>query len=195
MHRILCPSPASFLSLLALLVLAPAASSAPPQGTKVTSASIPRDNLKGPALNFERSQLQPMEFSSDGTRLYVVNSQGARLAVFDVATGQHLHDIPVGISAVSVARRPGTDELWVVDSIASTVFVVDPGMACIVRSVRVGNEPHGIAFTPSGDRAYVTCSGVNLPMSRAMASPGAAVAGAASSTAWGSQPVAGTTQA
>ena len=161
MLRTLRPAPALLSPLLAPLALAALSLAAAPQSGTLTNADIPRDNQKGPNLNFERAQLQPMELSADGKRIYALNSAGARLAAFDVATGKHVLDIPVGIGGVSVARRPGTGELWVVDSLASSVLVVNPGTANVVRSVRVGAQPHGIAFTPNGDRAYVTCSGVD----------------------------------
>ncbi len=124
----------------------------------LTNADIPRDNQKGRYLNFERAQVAPLALSAVGSRLYTINSPGARLVVLDTATNQRLLEVPIGIGAVSLARRPGTEELWVVDDVASTVSVVDPAKACIVRSLRVGAQPHGIAFTASGDRAYVTCS-------------------------------------
>jgi DNA-binding beta-propeller fold protein YncE len=146
---------------LLLLLLATSSPAPSPQAGALGNADVPRDDQKGPNPNFERAQLQPLELSADGRRLYALNSAGARLAGFDVASGAHVLDIAVGIGGVSVARRPGTEELWVVDSLASTVFVVDPAQAAIVRSVRVGAQPHGIAFTPDGDRAYVTCSGVD----------------------------------
>ena len=143
--------------LLAAALLVGSALPALAQGP-LTNADIPRDNQKGRYLNFERAQLRPLELSADGSRLYTLNSPGARLVVFDTASQQRLLEIPIGIGAVSLARRPGTEELWVVDDVASTVSVVDPHKACIVRSLRVGAQPHGILFTPGGDRAYVTCS-------------------------------------
>jgi YVTN family beta-propeller protein len=149
---------AAWLSLAALPVVACPPALAASQS--VTNADLLFDDQKGPNQNFERAHLQPLELSADGTRLYAINSAGARLTVFDVASGQRVLDIPVGIGAVSVARRPGGDQLWVVDEIASSVFVVQPSTASVVRTIRVGGQPHGIAFTPEGDRAYVTCSGV-----------------------------------
>jgi YVTN family beta-propeller protein len=140
---------------IALAALAPGAA---PQ---VGSGELPFDNQKGPNQNFERSPLQPMELSADGTRLYAINAPGGRLAAFDVASGAHVLDIPIGIGAVSLVRRPGGEQLWVVDELSSAVFVVQPSTASILRTVRVGGQPHGIAFTPDGDRAYVTCSGAS----------------------------------
>lgn len=132
-----------------------------PQGAGLSNADIPRDNQKGRYLNFERAQLAPMCFSADGTKLYALNSSGARLVIFSVPQQVKLMEIPIGVGAVSIARRPGTEELWIVDSIASSVMVVKPNSANIIRTIRVGGQPHGIAFTDSGDRAYVTCSGVD----------------------------------
>jgi len=147
--------------LPSLLVLLASAAPAAAQGGSVTNAGIPRDDHKGPNLNFERAQLQPMALSADGSRLYALNTPGARLAVFDAQSLSLLLEIPIGIGAVSVARRPGTAELWVVDEIASSVLVIAESTANVQRSIRVGALPHGIAFTPDGDRAYVTCSGVD----------------------------------
>lgn len=149
-----------FLSCLtAALFLSGAVAS--PQGGPLTNADIPRDNQKGRFLNFERAQLMPMCLSGDGTKLYALHSAGARLVVFNVPQHDKLMEIPIGIGAVSLARRPGTEELWVVDSLASSVMVVKPATANIIRTIRVGGQPHGIAFTDSGDRAYVTCAGVD----------------------------------
>ena len=147
-------------SLLSFLALVACAGTLRAQGT-LTDADIPRDNSKGRYLNFERAQLAPLVLSSNGSRLYVLNTPGARVEVVDTANNARLAEIPIGIGAVSIARRPGTEELWVVDENASTVSVIDPLLLTIVRSTRVGGLPHGIAFTDSGDRAYVTCSGVD----------------------------------
>jgi DNA-binding beta-propeller fold protein YncE len=143
-------------------VLACVSSGAPlcAQGT-LTNADIPRDDQKGRYLDFERAQLAPLVLSGNGSRLYTLNSPGARVEVVDTASDARLYEIPIGIGAVSLARRPGTEELWVVDEIASTVCVIDPQLARIERSIRVGAQPHGIAFTDSGDRAYVSCSAAN----------------------------------
>lgn len=138
------------------LVLAASTTAAAAQGL-----DVPFDDQKGPNQNFERAPLQPMELSADGTRLYAINSAGGRLAAFDVASGQLVLEIPTGIGGVAVARRPGGEELWLVDEIASSVFVIEPATLNIVRTIRVGGLPHGIAFTPDGERAYVTCSGVS----------------------------------
>ena len=148
------------LRLLGVLALSSWGAAALAQGP-LTDSDIPRDNQKGRYLNFERAQLQPLELSGDGSRLYALNTPGARLEVIDVQTDARLFEVPIGIGAVSLARRPGTEELWIVDELASTVVIVNPQLARIEKSIRVGGLPHGIAFSDTGDRAYVTCSGVD----------------------------------
>jgi len=122
------------------------------------SALVPFDNQVGRYLNFEVGQVQPMALSADGTQLYVVNTQGWRLAAMETGSQQLLWEAPVGIGACSVVARPGTDELWVVDRVQSSISIVDTNLHAIVRTIRVGAEPHHLVFSPTGDRAWVSCA-------------------------------------
>lgn len=118
-------------------------------------------NVRGRALNFPTHQTTPLALSADGARLFVVNQPGARLEVFDAASRVRLLSIPVGIGGVALAERPAANEVWVVDEIQSTVFVVDLDMLTVSHSIRVGGSPRGIVFSPSYDRAFVSCGGVD----------------------------------
>jgi YVTN family beta-propeller protein len=122
---------------------------------------VPFDNLAGRLILFGTAPIHPIELSADGSVLYAVNQPGARLELLDPATLARTKDIPIGLGPVSVVPRAGTNEVWVVDAIESCVAVVDPTLGAVVRTIRVGAEPYGLVFTPSGDRAYVTCSGVD----------------------------------
>ena len=69
-------------------------------------------------------------------------------------------EIAIGPGVVAVVPRPGSDELWLADSLTDTVGVVDVELRSIVRTIPLaGTEPHGIAFDDAGDRAWVSCSG------------------------------------
>ena len=120
---------------------------------------VPVDNLKSRSVHWNTHLVTPLLLSTNGAELYCINQGGQRLAVFDPASMQKLADVPVGAGLVSMAERPGTSELWLVDKVSSAVTVLDTQTRRIELSIRVGAEPHGIAFTPSGDRAYVACSG------------------------------------
>lgn len=118
----------------------------------------PYDNTAARLVAFPATPIHPLLFSGDGSTLYAINQPGARLDLLDPVTLARTRQVPIGLGAVSVAARPGSSEVWVVDSIESCVSVVDPALAAVVRTIRVGAEPHGIVFTTNGDRAYVTCS-------------------------------------
>jgi YVTN family beta-propeller protein len=130
-------------------------------GTAQSTDTVPFDNFAGRAILFGTAPIHPFAFSTDGTLLYTVNQGGARLAVLDATTLQRVRDIPIGLGPVTVMPRAGTNEMWVVDAIDSCISIVDTTVGAIVRTIRVGAEPHGLVFTQSGDRAYVTCSGVD----------------------------------
>jgi DNA-binding beta-propeller fold protein YncE len=121
---------------------------------------VPLDNLKERSVHWNAHLIAPLLISRDGTKLYAINQSGQRLAIFALPSLTKIGDVPVGPGLVSMAQRPGTSELWLVDKVAGSVSVYDLPSRTIVRSIRVGAEPHGIAFTTSGDRAYVACSGV-----------------------------------
>src|SRR4030095_6526416 len=118
----------------------------------------PYDKIAARLVAFPSAPHHPLAFSADGSVLYALNQPGARLEILDPATLARIRQVPIGLGAVSVVQRPNSAELWVVDSVESCVSVVDPALGAVVKTIRVGAEPHGLVFTPNGDRAYVTCS-------------------------------------
>ena len=124
-------------------------------------STLPRDDQKGRYLNMEVAPLQAVTYSTTGPFLWALNTQGNRLVQFDPQSMARLSEIPIGLGAATVVERVGTDELWVVDRVQGCVSVVSRSLGSIVRTVRVGAEPHGLCFSPSGDRAWVTCSGAD----------------------------------
>lgn len=146
------------LLVAAQLLACGAGSSGSPSDPKLV---VPFDNIKDRSVHWNTHLIAPLALSVDGTKLYAINQGGQRLAIFDTATMAKVADIPAGPGLVSMAQRPNTNELWLVDKAASSVSILDLTARTILRSIRVGAEPHGIAFTPNGDRAYIACSGVN----------------------------------
>ncbi len=125
------------------------------------SVDVPFDNLKDRQVHWNTHLIRPLSISADGTKLFAVNQGGARIVIFDLASLAKLAEIPVGPGVVSIAERPNSSELWFVDRISGSVGVIELSSSTITHSIRVGADPHGIAFTPSGDRAYIACSAVD----------------------------------
>lgn len=114
--------------------------------------------------NFEPAQTNPIRLSSDGTRLFAVNTPNNSLSVFDVTQPRDpvlLAEIPVGIGPVSV--NPLTnDEVWVVNQVSNSVSVVSVPQAIVTDSLRTGpgTEPMDVVFAGT-NQAYVSCSRSN----------------------------------
>jgi MYXO-CTERM domain-containing protein len=110
--------------------------------------------------NFESVASRPLALSSDGTRLYAVNTPDAHLEVLDVsgATPVLVTSVSVGLEPVAVALRDD-GEAWVVNQLSDSVSVVDlrADPPRVVRTLLVGDEPSDIVFAgPGGARAFVT---------------------------------------
>lgn len=117
------------------------------------------DNREGPLPLFEEAPIHPLEI--DGGELWVANVPGASVSVFDLADPLRPKlsaEIPVGLGPVTVRRRPGSGEIWVVCQSSNSVFILDARGRRVVDTVRVAAEPSGLVFDPSGETAWVTLS-------------------------------------
>ena len=117
----------------------------------------------GSFVNFEGAHTSPVRIAADGTRLFVVNTPDARLAVYDLATPstpQRIAEIPVGIEPVSVTPRT-SDEAWVVNQVSDSISVVSVSQRIVTDTIYVEDEPADVVFAGSPQRAYVSVSRLN----------------------------------
>lgn len=133
----------------------------------VASATIARATS---FINFESGQVRPLALSSDGSRLFAVNTPDDRLEIFIVGSGglTHTASVPVGLEPVAVAARTAS-ELWVVNHLSDSVSIVDVASSPprVIRTLLVGDEPRDIVFAgPGGNRAFITTAhrGQNTPL-------------------------------
>lgn len=146
---------------LAGLFLAVLAAPAAPLGSGGGPPALPRDDLRGRWMLFESFPVDPVVFLSGTTRFFAINQPGSRLIEYAQGSSQKLQEIPIGLGAVSLARRPDAQEIWVVDQLGASVSVLRRSNGRTLRTIRVGAEPTGIVFSASGDRAYVSCSAID----------------------------------
>jgi YVTN family beta-propeller protein len=132
----------------------------------------------GKFVTFESGHVRPMALSSDGKRLYAVNTPDNRVEVFDVTGNKPalIESIPVGLEPVAVALL-NDKQLWVVNHLSDSVSVVDVSAspARIANTLQVGDEPRDIVFAGTGNRwAFVTAAhrGQNLPIDPKLGTPG-----------------------
>jgi YVTN family beta-propeller protein len=129
-------------------------------------------------VTFESGQVRPLALSSDGSRLYAVNTPDGRLEVFAVDAGglTHLQSVPVGLEPVAVAVR-NDGEVWVVNHLSDSISVVDVASTPhrTVRTLLVGDEPRDLVFAgPGHGRAFVTTAprGHHRPGDPQLTTPG-----------------------
>ncbi len=111
--------------------------------------------------NFEGSQTNPIRLSSDGTRLFAVNTPDSTLSVFDVTQPSSpllLAQIPVGLEPVSVNPRTD-DEAWVVNQVSNSISVVSVSRKIVTDTIAARTEPMDVVF--AGGLAYVSKSRSN----------------------------------
>ena len=132
----------------------------------------------GEFTTFDAGHVRPMVLSSDGQRLYVVNTPDARVEVFDVSGSAPVlkESISVGLEPVAVALGPN-GQLWVVNHLSDSVSIVDVSVspARIVNTLLVGDEPRDIVFAGTGNqRAFITTAhrGQNAKFDPKLSTPG-----------------------
>ena len=124
-----------------------------PPSTTAEATTVDR-----PFPGFESGQVRPLAISSDGTRLFAVNTPGQSLEIFDL-TPKGLAwraRVPVGLEPVAVALR-NDQEAWVVNQLSDSVSVVSLAQfPHVTRTLLVGDEPQDIVFAGSPARAFIT---------------------------------------
>ncbi|HJU42893.1 MAG TPA: hypothetical protein VJ691_08760 [Vicinamibacterales bacterium] len=128
--------------------------------TAITQTGITSANF----INFEGAQTNPIRLSSDGTRLFAVNTPDGRLSVYELADPANptlVAEIPVGIEPVSVNPRTN-DEAWVVNQVSDSISVVSVSAGIVIDTLQIKDEPADVVFAgPESSFAFVSVSGSN----------------------------------
>jgi len=114
-------------------------------------------------LNFETPTVHPLALSPSRKILAVCNLADGRVELFFTTNGMltAAASIPVGVDPVTVRFRT-EEELWVVNSISSSISVVDLSQRKVVRIIPTSTRPADVVFAGSPERAYVSASLFNL---------------------------------
>ncbi len=139
------------------------------------NASVP---AVGEFAAFESGQVRPLALSSNGQRLYAVNTPDNRVEVYNVAgaTPVLLESIPVGLEPVALALA-NDGQLWVVNHLSDSVSIVDVSRtpARVVNTLFTGDEPRDIVFAGTGNKwAFITAAhrGQNAPFNPQLTTAG-----------------------
>jgi YVTN family beta-propeller protein len=120
--------------------------------SKTVVATIPL-----PQFNGDPAEPNGVVFTPDGSTAYVTNhdaNPGSVIYVIDVASRSITKTIPTDAFPASAAVTPDGSTLWVPNRGDSTITVVDT-LTNTVTGRLSADYPTGIAFNPTGTRAYV----------------------------------------
>ncbi|MGC2478035.1 MAG: beta-propeller fold lactonase family protein [Candidatus Sulfotelmatobacter sp.] len=96
-----------------------------------------------------------MEFSSDGSFLYVVCQDSDEVRVLDAASGKVLTSIPVGHVPRGIAVSQDGKRLYVTNAWSDTVSVIDTATREVIQTLPTGFEPSGVVVDHAGSTLYV----------------------------------------
>ena len=97
-----------------------------------------------------------VETSSGADRIWNVNPDNHSVTVTSPA-GAVVAEIPVGDRPWALAKSPAANEVFVANKGSASISVIDTLSHAVVRTIAlpVASQPHGLAFSPSGDVFYV----------------------------------------
>lgn len=120
-------------------------------------------HAQGSFVNFENPHNHPIDLSPDGSTLATCNTAANRIDLWDVTSGTPVFSnaVPVGYDPVSVRWRTNA-EVWVVNHISDSISVVNPSTFLVSATIDTLDEPCDVVFAGSTERAFVSCSSVNI---------------------------------
>ncbi len=101
------------------------------------------------------------EFSYDGKALYYTMAGINAVQVLDPANDQVVATVPTGASPHIAAYFRGAPVATAVVQGPGELLLFDPATHAPIRSIEVGKQPHWVAASGDGKRAYVTNEGSN----------------------------------
>ncbi|MCR9248732.1 MAG: beta-propeller fold lactonase family protein [bacterium] len=109
-------------------------------------------------VNYESGPVHSVRVAADGSRLFVADTIGDNLCVFDLrdpTTPVLVDEIPVGLDPVSVHPRT-RDEVWVCNLMSDSVSIVSVSAGAVVATLSVVDEPSDVVF--ANGRAFVSAA-------------------------------------
>ena len=94
-------------------------------------------------------------FSSDGKSVYVANAGDANISVVDVKSRKITGTLPGAKGAMALQPAAGWSVVWLTAPADNALLLIDPMQGSVVGSIDTPGEPHGMVFSPDGERVYL----------------------------------------
>jgi DNA-binding beta-propeller fold protein YncE len=101
--------------------------------------------------------------SPDDKRLYVACNSGNSLQVWDAGSLKRIKEIPVGTGAYNVEPSPDGKLVIVTNKKDQSISLIDAvGLTELARVATSKKIVHGVAYSPDGRLAYVSCESIGI---------------------------------
>jgi YVTN family beta-propeller protein len=133
-------------------------------GHAMTASAPPQHGPAAPASTRQASQECSPTFisvSPDDARLYVACNYGNTLQVWDAAGFKRIKEIPVGKGAYNVEPSPDGRVIIVTNKKDQSVSLIDAASLAEVARIPTSKKVvHGVAYSPDGRLAYISCESI-----------------------------------
>ncbi len=121
--------------------------------THLTDFSKGQNNFD-PGVLPEGEYIQDVAYSTDGTKVFVVNRHSYNVTVFDASTMDTIYNIPVGYGAVAIDLNDNQAVVaCLFDEVATIIDLSDYS----TQTVATSDRPGQVKINPEGTHAYVGC--------------------------------------
>ena len=101
--------------------------------------------------------------SPDDKRLYVACNSGNSLQVWDAGSFKRIKEIRVGTGAYNVEPSPDGKLVIVTNKKDQSISLIDAvGLTELARVATSKKIVHGVAYSPDGRRAYISCESIGI---------------------------------
>jgi YVTN family beta-propeller protein len=105
-------------------------------------------------------ETEGIEFSTDGKQLLLTNERDSTISVHDIASGKLVKTVDLkryGERPRGIKRSPDGQHYVATLEFANAFVVLDPKYE-VVKTVKTGQSPYGVAFDRSGKRLFVAAA-------------------------------------
>ncbi len=111
-----------------------------------TTFTLPGSGQRGAAI----------AYNVDGSKVYITDNENQTVYVYDTSTDAQIGGgIAIGAAPHSNILRPGSNQIWIVNSADPTLAVIDTVTDSVIHTYSIAGEGDGLVFSPDGSIAYV----------------------------------------
>lgn len=112
----------------------------------VTTFTLPGSGQRGASV----------AYNADGSKVYITDNANTSVYVYDTSDESLIAGpLTIGTAPHSNTKRPGSDQVWVLNSQSNSVSVINTNSDTVTNTYATTDQPNGLSFSPDGSLAYI----------------------------------------